>query len=114
MAAEWIINKEVWEDIQTDFNRVVLWSQDCGVNKLQTTALFTKWATQKVEFFKAFGNQLIYRSPEPVTIKLSKEAKKQKIGSFIEYLESYNRDLAAFVEANQDDFFDNTLKEKYI
>ena len=114
MTRDWTINREVWEGIQSDFDRVVLWSQDCGVSKLQTDALFTKWATQKAEFFKAFGNQLIYRSPEPVTIKLSKEAKKQKIGSFIEYLESYNRDLAAFVEANQDDFFDNTLKEKYV
>ena len=64
MAFELTINKEVWKDIQSDFDRVILWSQNCGVNKLHTDALFTKWAVQKAGFFKAFGNQLIYRSPE--------------------------------------------------
>lgn len=113
MRYDKVIDASVWTDIQTDFDRIVLYSQNCGVNKLHSTKLFEIWAKKKQVFYEAFGNKLIWKSPTPVTFTLNQETKNKKVDELIEYVESFNRDLADFLLFAKESFFANILVKDY-
>lgn len=77
--------------------------------------MFEKWAAAKADFIKAMDGNLIYEFPEKITFSLDQREKKMRINDFIYDLEHLwdNDDLANFICAMKDGFFNNTVLYDY-
>lgn len=107
------INRFIWEPIQADFDKIILYTQNCGVNSLKTDNLFEIWAENKKDYYAAFGNKLIWKSPEPITFNLSADAKIKRVQELIDYIDPYNTKLAQFLGDIRENFFSNVLIDDY-
>lgn len=107
-------NEETIKEIQDAFNKVLQYSQ--GFNDPNTDKLFEDWKQSKQYFIDKFGGKLIWQSPEKVYFPLSKAESEKKIGEFINVEVLYRRDnyeLARFINAEAEGFFDNVVANEY-
>ena len=96
-------------NIQSEFNRLLAASQDINGSMLNTDNLFLKWREAKKDYIDAFGGELIWRSPEPVTFTLDAAAKASKLDDFIDYVYNYNQQLSNFIYRNKAGFYENRV-----
>lgn len=96
-------------NIQSEFNRLLAASQQVSEELLHTDNLFLQWRAAKKNFIDAFGGELIWRSPEPVTFTLDASAKASKLDDFIEYIYNHNPLLSNFIYRNKEGFYANRV-----
>ena len=99
------------ENVKEQFKRVIEFSQDMDTNA-QVDQLFARWMEAKAKFVKRFGG-LIYEWPEPVEFTLDPVEKQKKVRQLVSCIaDSYhNNELANFIDANADTFFDNVISD---
>lgn len=107
-----LIPMEVYDEIQTKFDKVILHSQD--YDEVNTDALFHKWYENKSWFLRITNGQLIYEVPTPVSFDLDEDEKKRRIGNFIETVSADNYWLADFLLKNSQSFYDNKVLNDYV
>lgn len=104
----------MYEDIKEQFSSIIKDSQRIPDPKLDS--LFIKWEKSKAKFIERFGG-LIYEWPEEVEFVLDEKEKKSRVMEFacVVHDNFNNPDLANFIDANVDGFFDNkiTSGDKY-
>ena len=98
------------EEIQTQFNKVILHSQD--YDEVNTDVLFERWYNAKRWFIERNNGELIFEIPD-VTFELDTVEKKRKISSFIEYVAEFNGQLAEFLFCNVENFYNNRTTEDF-
>lgn len=98
----------MYEDIKEQFAQVIATTQHIE-EPLDLEDLFQQWNTNKAKFINRFGG-LIYEFGE-VTIELTPEDKEKRVDAFVEDLRNdfFNADLADFVAANSETFFQNEV-----
>ena len=102
--------REEYKEIQNQFNKVIAYSQDYPLDKINSDDLFEKWQVNKQKFIDAFGG-LIWTHPEKVAITLNDKAQEKY---FTDYLNRVNcfrlLELRDFLEANGvKGFFENRI-----
>lgn len=109
------IQKEVYKEVQKQFNEVVAFSQGLNINDIQSDRTFSEWAKNKGCFYEAFGNQLIYNCGS-VSLSLSNAAKEDAKKRFLRWLgRSYydtvyeKRVFKFFDDLSVEEFFNNTI-----
>lgn len=103
--------------LKAEFLEMVSNSQKIPKEKLNFDDLFNLWAKNKFNFYSAFGNKLILRSPEKVTFHLDEQTRLNRVEEFLDWLDTSfiwieieNADLGAlyeFVSYYKDNFFNN-------
>ena len=98
----------MYEDIKEQFREVIIHSQ--GIPNPQVDSLFARWEKAKKKFIDRFDG-LIYEWPEPVEFTLDEKEKKSRALEFASVVhDSFNNpDLAGFIDANVEGFFDNKI-----
>lgn len=96
------------EEIQAQFNKVISYSQNIPAPKTET--LFSDWYSAKSRWIQLWKG-CTWEYPEPVAFELSPEEKLRRVDDFIATVSStyYNEDLATFLEAQRQSFFDNRV-----
>ena len=107
------LKREEIEKIKEQFEEVVQYSQDYPYD-LDLSEIFSFWESNKKKFIDIFGG-LTYEIPLTEVHQNSQEYQRKEILEFLdELVVNYrNYDLANFVEAQQDSFFDNRVLQKY-
>ena len=107
------LKQEEIEKIKKQFKEVVQYSQDYPY-ELDLSEIFSLWKSNKRKFIDIFGG-LTYEIPLTEGLHLSPGYQRKEIFDFLDELTvTYqNYDLADFVEAQQDSFFDNRVLQKY-
>ena len=102
-----------YSDIQRQFNEIISYSQ--GIEQPQTDKLFADWLEAKRDFIEAMNGKLIWEWPEPVYFELGTKEKNLRVNDFIEMVANrwQNEDLANFISAEQDGFFNNQVIKEY-
>ena len=102
------------DEIKAQFKEVIRYSQGIE-NPYIPDSVFDTWYKNKKDFITAFDNQLIYEFPNKISFPMSFEERDRRIEDFCVWLdEEYEyHDLAAFVDINRKDFFDNILSKDY-
>ena len=69
----------------------------------------------KRDFIEAMNGELIYEHPEKIAFPLNQRERESRINQFIEAVECRwnNYDLAAFIDAMREGFFDNLTPQDY-
>ena len=68
------------------------------------------WKKSKARFYKAWGNQFIWRYPKPVTFTISDRERKQRIAEFVDHVyDDLSCNLGDFLSKNQDGIMTNSL-----
>ncbi len=100
----------MYEDIKEQFKSVIINSQNIPEPKIDN--LFARWEIQKKRFIDRFGG-LIYEWPEIVEFALDDKIKHSKAMEFAQvvYDNFNNADLADFIDANIDTFFENRVSK---
>ena len=99
--------------IKADFNKVISWSQNIPDPK--TDRLFDAWLDAKRDFIENFGGKYIYEYPEKIAFELGPKEKHERVLRFISLVESQwgYSELASFIEAQEQGFFDNITVSDY-
>lgn len=107
------LKREEIEKIKGRFEEVVQYSQDYPYD-LDLSEIFSLWESNKKKFIDIFGG-LTYEIPLTEGLHLSPDYQHKEIFDFLdELVMNYrNYDLADFVEAQQDSFFDNRVLQGY-
>lgn len=107
------LKREEIEKIKEQFEEVVQYSQDYPYD-LDLSGIFGLWESNKKKFIDIFGG-LTYEIPLTEGLHLSPDYQRKEIFEFLdELVVNYrNYDLADFVEAQQDSFFNNRVLQKY-
>lgn len=94
--------------IKEKFDKVIAYSQ--GINHPITDEIFAKWETNKDWFIQKMPN-LIWTSPNEITIDISEEKKRSQVHDFCMMIaDDYNYvQLTDFIWANRDSFYDNVV-----
>ena len=100
--------------IKKQVKRVIEFSQD--IKDAKVDYLIDTWYEAKKDFIEIFGEKLIYKTDEKITIDLSEEQKQDEVEKFC--LDTSNafpryQDLIRFIRRNQNDFFQNILQKPY-
>ena len=100
-------------EIKDDFDKVIRYSQN--IPEPKTDELFEKWLKCKERFIDFFGGKLIYEYPEKVQFELGKKEKHDRVIRFAGQISSLwgYHDLAKFIEAQEEGFFQNLTIEDY-
>ena len=104
------------EDIKQQVAEVISYSQNIDINALGgIDSLIDQWFQNKKYFYRAMRNQYILKSDEPVSFEMDQDARRKQLMKFITRIEEHygNRRLAAFLDENFLDFYDNILKSDY-
>ena len=98
----------MYEDIKEQFKRVITHSQ--GIPDPKVDSLFYHWEKAKEKFIKRFGG-LIFEWPYEVEFTLDEKEKKNRAMEFATVVhDSFNNpNLADFIDANVEGFFDNRI-----
>lgn len=98
----------MYEDIKEQFREVIIHSQ--GIPDPQLDSLFNRWEKAKAKFIKRFGG-LIYEWPEQIEFTLDDKEKKSRAMEFATVVHDNfnNPNLADFIDANAEGFFDNKI-----
>lgn len=98
----------MYEEIKDQFREVIIHSQ--GIPNPQIDSLFARWEKAKDKFIQRFGG-LIYEWPEQIEFTLDEKEKKSRAMEFASVVhDSFgNSELAEFIDANADGFFDNKI-----
>lgn len=107
----------IYDDIKKEFNKVLSYSQDVPLDKINTDDMFSKWWMNKKKFFDYFGGQYIYEVPEEITFNLSPEARHQRFEEFNAMVndilynenESSAEDFYYFLKDNEAGFYENNV-----
>ena len=102
--------KEEYKEIQKQFNKVIAYSQDYPIEKINSDDLFEKWQENKQKYIKAFDG-LIWTYPEKVAITLNDKAQEKYFNDFLHRVIDYRfLDLHDFLVANGvQGFFENRI-----
>ena len=102
----------MYKDIQEQFNKVLIYSQN--EDNPQTDKLFEQWHAAKQMYIRKFGG-LIYEVPMPVAFRLGEKERLSRAKAFVEMVDnSYcNYELARFISANIDGFYENKTVVDY-
>ena len=100
------------KEIQEQFNKVLSFSQEVKYPK--TDKLFETWKEAKAHIIDRFGG-LIYEVPEKVAFHLGSEERRTREEDFIVEIDRtyQNFNLANFLEANFDGFYENKTLHDY-
>ena len=110
-------------DIQSKFNKIVKYSQNLS-GEVNTDDLFKDWRTNKSVFIDSWDGKLIQELGE-ITFHLSEEQRAKAVSNVIDQIEYLYResgigypdfrfdDLVNFILENQDNFFENVVKESW-
>lgn len=101
-------------ELKEQVKRVIEYSQD--IDNPLVDDLIEKWYIAKKDFIKLFDGNLIYSTPDKITIDLNEQQKQDKVDKFCYMLNrrfSEYSDLIDFITFNSDSFFDNILKDDY-
>lgn len=97
--------------IKENFGKVIEYSQ--GIANPKLDELFADWEKNKQKFIQAFGGP-IYKFPKKVHFELDESAKEERLNSLKEYVVNQGHvDLANFIAANYNGFYDNKVIEDY-
>lgn len=111
------------KDIQSKFNRIVKYSQNLS-GEVNSDHLFEDWLRNKRVFIDAWDGNLIKELGEK-TFHLSEEQRSKAVSNVIDQIEYLYREsglgypdfcfdeLVNFILENQDNFFDNIVKDEY-
>ena len=102
------------KEIQKQFNEVIAYSQHFNFTP-NTDELFETWQTSKQFFIDKFGG-LIWEDPDKICLPLDEGLRKTKLQNFIDTNVLYyyqNYDLARFLNAEEEGFFDNIVVDEY-
>ena len=107
------LKREEIEKIKEQFEEVVQYSQDYPYD-LDLSEIFGLWESNKKKFIDIFGG-LTYEISLTEGLHLSPDYQRKEIFDFLdELVVNYrNYDLADFVEAQQDSFFNNRVLQGY-
>lgn len=107
------LKREEIEKVKEQFEEVVQYSQDYPYD-LDLSEIFGLWESNKKKFIDIFGG-LTYEITLTEGLHLSPDYQRKEIFDFLdELVMNYrNYDLADFVEAQQDSFFDNRVLQGY-
>lgn len=101
-----------YSKIKEDFIKVIQHSQDISNPKVDN--LFSTWYQKKHNIIQAFGNKLIYEVKKPISFELSKEAKEDRVQSFIDVCYDLGLDeLSSFLANEREGFFTNKCEKDY-
>lgn len=108
------LKREEIEKIKGQFEEVVQYSQHYPYD-LDLSEIFGLWESNKKKFIDIFGG-LTYEIPLTEGLHLSPDYQRKEIFDFLdELVVNYrNYDLADFVKAQQDSFFNNRVLQKYL
>jgi hypothetical protein len=98
----------MYEDIKEQFKEVIRYSQDIEDPKVDY--LFREWEYNKKKFIDLFGG-LIYEWPETIEFVLDDTQKRSRVMEFVGIVSDNfnNPELADFIEANLDSFYENKV-----
>lgn len=110
------IPKEVYKDIQPQFNKVVAYSQNADLDLICSDRTFDAWATNKEWFYMVLGDQLI-KECGYVTTGLSAEQKQIEFNNFKQmvtrsnhFSSLYGKRLYDFLEKiTAEEFYNNSI-----
>ncbi len=96
--------------IKVNFDKIIAYSQ--SISNPITDEIFAEWETNKAWFIQRIPN-LIWTSPEEITINISEEKKRSQLHEFCAMVaDSYNYvDLSNFIWSNRDSFYDNVVTD---
>ena len=110
-------------DIQSKFNKIVKYSQHLN-GEVNTDDLFKDWRINKSVFIDSWDGKLIQELGE-ITFHLSEEQRAKAVSNVIDQIDYLYResgigypdfrfdDLVSFILENQDNFFENVVKENW-
>jgi hypothetical protein len=98
----------MYEDIKEQFKEVIRYSQDIEDPKVDY--LFREWEYNKKKFIDLFGG-LIYEWPGTIEFVLDDTQKRSRVMEFVGIVSDNfnNPELADFIEANLDSFYENKV-----
>lgn len=111
------------KEIQEKFNRIVKYSQDLD-GEVNSDELFENWRKNKSFFIQNWGGRLIKELGEQ-SFHLSEEQRAKAVSNVIDQIEYLYResglgypdfrldDLISFILENQENFFDNEVREAW-
>lgn len=97
------------------FEKALTYSQEYPF-KLDCEKLIAQWEEAKKPFIDLFGGQPIWKSPTPISVKLSKDERGHKFSQFMDTLrvnEILSDDFYDFLFLNSPGFFDNTVVNQF-
>lgn len=99
--------------IKEDFDTVIRYSQ--SIPSPKTDRLFEIWSECKKDYIELFGGKYIYEFPEKVSFDLGPKEKHDRVVRFAGQVAAQwgYSDLANFIEAQEDGFFQNLTIEDY-
>lgn len=105
-----MVNKN---ELKQQVKAVIEYSQD--IKNVNTDTLIDQWFEAKKGFIRAFDDELIYKTKEPVTFELDKEQQMSKLQEFLSMIyDNYDYpDLISFINYFKDDFFSNKMSSEY-
>lgn len=113
-----LITKANEENIINKFKEVIAYSQNLDLHEIQTDRTFNAWADNKLRFYKAFGEKLIYDCGK-VDCSLSPAGQTELFRKFRRWASNAlysSEEVEAFrtfleVDLNPEDFFNNSFSQ---
>lgn len=102
------------ELIKKQVKEVLEYSQ--GIKNAKVDYLIDTWYESKRELIELIGDNLIYSTPNKITVDLTEKEKNVKIDDFCAFISRkfpQYKDLFCFVRENEKDFFKNILSKTY-
>lgn len=101
------------ESIKEKFKQVISYSQH--IENPKVDILFDKWLIAKKKFIDEMDGKLIYEFPKKVSFLLDQKERNSRLDDFISKIEKRwkNYDLASFISATKEGFFDNIVPFDY-
>lgn len=95
------------DEIKQKFKEVISYSQ--GIANPKVDKLFDIWLKSKKKFIDMMDGELIYEYPKKVSFTLDTKSRNKLIQDLIDTVNTHwdNPDLADFIDAMRDGFFDN-------
>lgn len=109
-----MINEKEFQNISYQVSEVIRYSQNIENPKI--SPLMNKWAENKADIIKLFGNKTIYRTNEKITIDLEPDEKEEKFFNFLDKIKDscFNYyGLEDFILANRENFFSNVTESDF-
>ena len=113
-----LITKAKEENIINKFKEVIAYSQNLDVHEIQVDHTFKIWADNKLRFYKAFGEKLIYDCGK-IDCSLSPAGQKELFRKFRKWVSTglyFSKEVEAFTvfldtNLNPEDFFNNSFSQ---
>ena len=105
-------------EIQKTFDKILMNSQLITKDSLNTDPIFKNWSKNKSRFFEAFGGQLIYEFPTPISFEVDADRQNRLADNFIKKVfhqqKKYpNGTFFDFIRLNANSFLTNHTEKDF-